>query len=173
MRKIEAMSPTASSTADLFARTAVHSWKMSLDRLDAMFAAVSDADLQREIAPGRNRLFYLMGHLTVVHDRMLPLLGFGARRYEHLDQDFLINPDKAGPDRISAAALRAAWAGVNAALTAAIEARPAGDWLLRHEAISAEDFANEPLRNRLAVLLSRTQHVQFHAGQVRLVAPPR
>lgn len=165
------MTPNDQSTADLFARTAVASWKINLERLDKMFAAFSDDDLQREIAPGKNRLYYLLGHLAAVHDRMLPLLGLGTRRYEHLDQDFLINPDKTGPDTVSAAELRQAWTDANATLTAAIEALPAGNWLLRHDAVTAEDFAKEPLRNRLAVLLSRTAHVQFHTGQVKLVAP--
>lgn len=154
---------------DLFARTAVNSWKLNLGRVDQLFAAVSDDGLQQEIAPGKNRLFYLLGHLTAVHDRMLPLLGFGARRHPELDEAFLTNPDRTAPDAISAAALRQAWTEVNTALTTAIEALPAEGWLEKHEAVSAEDFAKEPLRNRLAVLLSRTAHVQFHTGQIRLV----
>jgi hypothetical protein len=157
-------------TADLFARTAVHSWKLNLARVDEMFAAFSDDELQQEIAPGKNRIFYLLGHLTAVHDRMLPLLGFGARLHPELDHDFLDNPDRTSPDPILAPALRQAWAEVNAAVTRAIEALPAAAWLEKHEAVSADDFVNEPLRNRLAVLLSRTAHVQFHTGQIRLVA---
>jgi hypothetical protein len=162
------MTQPHASTADLFARTAVHSWKLNLARLDQMFAAFSDDDLQQEVAPGKNRIFYLLGHLTAVHDRMLPLLGFGARLHEELDRDFLTNPDRTAPDGVSAAALREAWARVNGTLTSAIEAVPAEEWLKKHEAVSAEDFAKEPLRNRLSVLLSRTAHVQFHTGQIRL-----
>ena len=163
------MTQPQTSTADLFAKTAVSSWKLNLGRLDQMLAAFSDDDLQQEIAPGKNRIFYLLGHLTAVHDRMLPLLRLGARLHEELDQDFLTNPDRTAPDRISAGALREAWAEVNAKLTTAMEALPAEAWLEKHDAVSAEDFANEPLRNRLAVLLSRTAHAQFHTGQIRLV----
>jgi hypothetical protein len=156
--------------ADLFAKTAVAQWKLNLGRIDQMFAAFSDDDLQKEIAPGKNRVFYLLGHLAAVHDRMLPLLGLGERLHPELDEDFLTNPDRTSPDRLSPSALRAAWAKVNATLTFEIEALPAEGWLEKHAAISAEDFAKEPLRNRLSVLLSRTAHVQFHTGQVRLVA---
>ena len=124
--------------------------------------------LREEIAPGKNRILYLLGHLTAVHDRMLPLLGVGARLHQELDQDFLTASDKAAPDRVSAASLREAWAKVNATLTSAIEALSAEEWLKKHEAVSMEDFAKEPLRNRLSVLLSRTAHVQFHTGQIRL-----
>ena len=156
--------------ADLFAGTAVASWKQNLDRLDGIFAAVSDDDLQKEVAPGKNRLFYLLGHLVAVHDRMLPLLRLGARLHPELDEPFLIKADRTAPDTITPASLRAAWTEVNTALTSAIEALPAAAWLERHDAVSAEDFAKEPLRNRLAVLLSRSAHVQFHTGQIRLVA---
>ena len=164
------MTQTDARLAELFAGTAVASWKQNLDRINAIFAAVSDDDLQKEVAPGKNRLFYLLGHLVAVHDRMLPLLRLGARLHPELDEPFLVKADRAVPDSVSATALRSAWTEVNTALTGAIEALPAAAWLERHDAVSAEDFAKEPLRNRLAVLLSRSAHVQFHTGQIRLVA---
>ena len=162
------MTQPDTSKIDLFASTAVSQWKINLDRLNKMFDTFSDEELQQEIAPGKNRIFYLLGHLTAVHDRMLPLLRLGIRLHVELDQDFLTNPDRTAPDRISATALRQAWTTVNDTLTRAIEGLPAEAWLERHDAVSAEDFAKEPLRNRLSVLLSRTAHVQFHTGQIRL-----
>ena len=42
------------------------------------------------------------------------------------------------------------------------------EWLERHDSVSAEDFAKEPQRNRLAMLLSRTTHAAMHEGQMRL-----
>ena len=158
----------ASRTEELFAQTAIASWKISVSRLDRLFDACSDEDLQREVAPGKNRIIYLLGHLAAVHDRMFPLLGLGPRRHEELDEPFLTNPDRATPDRQSAAELRQTFRDVNTALTEAMEALPAAAWLEKHDAVSAEDFAKEPLRNRMAVLLSRTAHVQFHTGQIRL-----
>src|SRR5215218_2529751 len=129
--------------AELFAGTAVASWTQNLERLDKIFAAASDDDLQKEVAPGKNRLFYLLGHLVAVHDRMLPLLRLGARLHPELDDPFLIKADRAAPDTITPASLRAAWTEVNTALTTAIDALPAAAWLERHEAVSAEDFAKE------------------------------
>jgi hypothetical protein len=32
--------------------------------------------------------------------------------------------------------------------------------------VTEEDFANEPHRNRLAILLSRTSHASYHLGQL-------
>jgi hypothetical protein len=44
----------------------------------------------------------------------------------------------------------------------------AADWLKKHAAVSEEDFLKEPLRNRLAILLSRTNHLAYHLGQTAL-----
>ena len=154
----------------LFAGTALNSWKQIIAQLDKTLASFSDEDLQREIAPGRNRVYYLLGHLTAVHDRLLPLLRLGDRLHSDLDDDFLAKPDKASPDRVSPSDLRKAWAEVNEKLLAGFEALRPEEWLERHDAVSAEDFVKEPLRNRLAVLLSRTNHAANHEGQLRLAA---
>jgi hypothetical protein len=149
--------------------SAVGSWKQVVGRIDQGLAAGKDEDLQKVVAPGRNRVFYLIGHLAAVHDRMLPLLGLGERLHPELDGVFLDSPDKPGADgEMSAAELKKVWAEVNGKLTAAMEGLPAEAWLERHASVSVDDFAKDPLRNRLAVLLSRTNHVSFHAGQIRL-----
>lgn len=153
---------------ELLTKTAVNSWKLVTARVDQMVTSMSDADLQREIAPGRNRVFYLIGHLVVTNDRLFPMLGLGDRLHPEMDAEFLENPDTHANSSVSAADLRNAWSEVSTQLTAAIEAMPPEQWLERHSAVSAEDFQKEPLRNRLAVLLSRTNHVSFHVGQIRL-----
>lgn len=157
------MTPTEQTTL-----TALQSWKQTIGRLDTMLASIGDDDLAREVAPGRNRISYLVGHLTAVHDRMLPLLGVGERLHPELDAPYIDNPDRHSDPGHSAADLRQAWSEVNGKLTAALEALRPEQWLERHTAVSEEDFAKEPLRNRLAVLLSRTNHASFHIGQIRL-----
>ncbi len=153
---------------EIYAAVAVSSWKQIIERLDKMFASVRDEDLNQQIAPGRNRLYYLLGHLTAVHDRMLPLLGLGERLHPELDAPFLDSPDNASVNAVPAATLRGAWKEVNGKLTAAFESLKPAQWLERHTSVSEQDFAKEPLRNRLAVLMSRTNHASFHAGQIRL-----
>ena len=78
---------------EIFAKTTINTWKLVVDRLDQAFSSLSDAELQTEVAPGRNRVLYLLGHLTAVHDRLLPMLGFGERLHPELDDDFLSKPD--------------------------------------------------------------------------------
>jgi hypothetical protein len=153
---------------EIFATVAVNSWKQVISRLDQMFSSIRDEELKQQVAPGRNRVFYLLGHLTAVHDRMFTLLGVGERLHPELDAPFLENPDKPAANEISAADLRKAWTEVNSKLTAAFEALKPEQWLERHTSVSEQDFAKEPLRNRLSVLMSRTGHAAFHTGQVRL-----
>ena len=57
---------------------------------------------------------------------------------------------------------------VNSKLADAFEAFTAADWLRKHTAVSDEDFGKDPTRNRLAVVLSRTNHVSYHSGQAIL-----
>jgi len=156
------------TSEDLFAVTALNSWKLVVGRFDQSLAQLTDEQLQKQIAPGKNRLFYLVGHLTAVHDRMIPMLGIGERLHPELDETYITSPDKALPDPISAADLKKVWIEVNTRLTTAFETFRAADWLQRHEAVSEEDFAKDPSRNRLAVVLSRTNHLSFHSGQAVL-----
>ncbi len=159
---------TIMTNDELFAGTAVKNWKIVIDRLNMTAATLSDEAMHREVSPGRNRVYYLIGHLTAIHDRMFPLLGLGERLHPGLDDQFIAKPDRTVPDTVASADLRKAFAEVNARLTAAIEVLPPADWLKKHAAVSDEDFAKDPLRNRMAVLESRTAHANFHAGQIRL-----
>ena len=106
---------------ELLGITALNSWKLVIGRFDKNLMALTDEQLQKQVAPGKNRLFYLVGHLTAVHDRMIPMLGIGERLHPELDEPFITNPDKALADSVSASDLKRAWAEVNHKLTAAFE----------------------------------------------------
>ena len=70
----------------------VNSWKTAIERADRLFLPLTEAQLQKEVAPGKNRLVYLWGHLTAVHDRMLPLLDFGPRLLSGIRCSFPYQP---------------------------------------------------------------------------------
>ena len=152
---------------ELLAATAVNAWKVTIDRLDRLLSTLTDEQLQTQVSPGRNRVYYIIGHLAALHDKMLPLLSFGARLHPELDEQFL-KPDRTVPDPLSPAELRRAFGEINATLTKEIQSLPAAEWSKKHTSVSEADFASNPLRNRLAVLLSRAGHAMFHAGQIRL-----
>jgi hypothetical protein len=157
-----------------FATAALTSWKTVIGQIDKGLERWNDDDLQTEIAPGRNRLYYLLGHLTAVHDRMLPLLRLGDRLHPGLDEQFIENGDRTFAGReASPSELRTAWSEVNTRLTSGLERLSSAELLERHNSISEEDFAKEPHRNRLTVVLSRTAHAAMHEGQMRLVRPSK
>ena len=60
-------------------------WYSHVKRTDNLLNALSDEQLQNEVAPNRNRGIYLLGHLAAVHDRMLTLLDFGKRLHPEMD----------------------------------------------------------------------------------------
>ena len=147
------------------AACAVNAWTLNIDRATKLFSNSSDQRLLTEIAPGKNRLIYLWGHLIAVHDAMRPLLGIGPRQYEHLDVTFLTAADKAVADLPSRSDLERMWDDVHASLLAAFNAYSPAEWVQKHTAVSDEDFAKNPLRNRLSVVLNRTGHLAYHLGQ--------
>jgi DinB superfamily len=157
------------TTEEQLSSAALNSWKLVVGRLDKAIAPLTDEQLQKQVAPGKNRLFYLVGHLTAVHDRMFSLLGLDDRLHPEFDEVYITNPDRALPDPVSSADLKRAWSEVNSKLTAALEKLTPQQWLEKHTAVSAEDFAKDPTRNRLAVLMSRTNHAAFHTGQAVLI----
>src|SRR5258708_35282440 len=122
-------------------------WKSQIDRADKLFGSLSSEDVLREIAPGRNRLLYLWGHLTAIHDAMLPLLGMGERLYPKFDVAFVSNPDKSQGAIPSHEQVRQAWTTVNGELLKGLEKMSWSDWLERHTAVSEEDFGKDASRN--------------------------
>jgi DinB superfamily len=156
------------SNEELLGSGALSVWKANIERADKLFSNLSAEQLQKEIAPGKNRLIYLWGHLTAVHDGMLPLLGFGPRLHAELDAPFISKPDKSVADLPSTEEVKKSWHEVNEKLREGFAKLSAADWLQKHGAVSEEDFAKEPLRNRFAILLSRTNHLAYHLGQATL-----
>ena len=149
--------------------SAVNSWKSTIERADRIFSPLSDEQLQKEVAPGKNRLIYLWGHLTAVHDRMLPLLGLGERLHPEFDALFLTSPDKTVAELPAAEEVKKSWNDVNSKLSAGFQSLSPAQWLEKHSSVSDEDFAKDPSRNRFAILLSRTAHIAFHVGQTALI----
>jgi hypothetical protein len=150
--------------------TAVHAWTLNVERADKLFSGLSESQLLNEVAPGRNRLIYLWGHLIAVHDAVLPLMGLGERLHPELDPIFLTEADKMAVALPSAADLKRHWDEVHDRLLAGFRRFTASDWAQKHTAVSEDDFNTNPLRNRLAVLLSRTNHLSYHLGQA-ILAP--
>ena len=151
--------------------SALRGWKSNVERAEKLFGDLSANQLQQEVAPGKNRLVYLWGHLAAVNDALLPLLGIGERLHPEFDAMFISNPDKSVPLTVSGQTLRASWQEIHEKLWEGFSKFSAADWTQRHTAVSQEDFEREPHRNRFAVLLGRTAHLAYHLGQATLALP--
>jgi hypothetical protein len=147
---------------------ALRGWKFNVEQAEKLFATLSPEQLEQEVAPGKNRLIYLWGHLAAVNDRLLPLLGIAERLHPEFDSMFILNPDKSVPLTVSAQSLQAAWQEINQKLREGFAKFSDADWAQRHTAVSEEDFEREPHRNRFSVLLGRTAHLAYHLGQAAL-----
>jgi len=152
----------------LSVQVAINSWRLVLERANKTLSNLPEDQLLKEVAPGRNRLIYLWGHLTAVHDAMFPILGLGERLHPELDAIFVSSPDKTGAQLPAVKELREYWDEVNGKLLSQFAILSENEWLRRHNAVSEEDYAKDPTRNRLAVLLSRTNHMSYHLGQITL-----
>jgi uncharacterized damage-inducible protein DinB len=149
-------------------QVAINSWRLVLERANKAFSNLTEDQLLKEVAPGKNRLIYLWGHLAAAHDAMFPILGLGERLHPELDAIFISSPDKAGAQLPPVAELRKYWEEVNAKLLSQFATLSENEWLQRHRSMSDEDYSKDPTRNRLAVLLSRTNHLSYHLGQITL-----
>jgi hypothetical protein len=153
---------------ELSVKVVTNAWRLVLERANETLSNLTDDQLLKEVSPGRNRVIYLWGHLTAVHDAMLPILGLGDRLHPELDAIFISTPDNGGAGLPPVGELRKYWDEVNGKLLSQFATLSEIEWLQRHRSMSEEDYAKDPTRNRLAVLLSRTNHLSYHLGQITL-----
>jgi DinB superfamily len=146
---------------------ALHSWNTWTRRLSKVFDSLSDEEMLAEIAPGKNRPVYLLGHLIAIHDTMVPQLRLGEAAFPQYQEIFIKSADRA-VEIPATSELRQNWKDVETRLAGLLKELPPAEWLERHATVSEEDFAKEPHRNRLAILLSRTSHASYHLGQLML-----
>jgi hypothetical protein len=151
--------------------SALRGWKSNVEQAEKLFGGLAPEQLEQEVAPGKNRLIYLWGHLAAVNDRLLPLLGIGERLHPEFDAMFISSPDKSVPLTVSEQSLKTAWQEINQKLWEGFSKFSDSDWAQPHTAVSVEEFEREPHRNRFGVLLGRTTHLAYHLGQAALARP--
>jgi hypothetical protein len=144
-------------------------WYGSIKNWDTIINALTDEQLQKEIAPGKNRGIYLLGHLIAVHDDMLLLLDMGDKLYPELNEPFIKSADKTIAHIPSAKELRAYWSNQCEVLKQKMESLKPEEWFEKHNAVTAEDFSKEPHRNKLNIIITRTTHLAYHTGQLVLL----
>lgn len=158
----------SAATTELFVNMALMSWDTTISRTNKLLQELPDNILQNSIAPNRNTGAWVVGHLVAVHDAMLPVLGLGERFYPELEGPFLKNTETSN---LSLPQLREYWNKVNTTLRERMATLQPEEWFQRHTLVSEADFAKEPFRNKLNLLINRTGHVSYHLGQLVFLKP--
>jgi hypothetical protein len=148
-----------------------NAWDTQTKAVTTYFSKYDPDFYQEEVAPGRNRAIYLLGHLVASTDGLFPLFGLGDKRYPELEAIFLAAPDNQANDSAtpSLETLKGYWDKLLNTLAGHFSGMSTAQWLERHTRVSAEDFALDPKRNKLNVLISRTIHIGYHMGQLALL----
>ena len=153
----------------LFVKMGLSAWETHVGRTTDLLNTLSDSQVLNAVAPGKNTGIYLVGHLIAIHDAMNDILGLGKRSYDELDNAFVDNPDNSSVNMPPVSVLRQYWNDVHKKLGDALKQLPTEDWFNKHNHVKDEDFAKEPHRNKLNVLINRTNHLAYHLGQLRLL----
>ncbi|XZF14119.1 DinB family protein [Chitinophagaceae bacterium MMS25-I14] len=149
----------------------IKAWEGQNKAIADIFEKYDDDFYNNEVAPGRNRATYLLGHLIAMNDLLLPMLGLDQQLYPELENIFITQPDRAVTELPSIATLKEYWTELNRQLAAHFGTMSSSDWLSRHTRVSEEDFEKDPLRNKLNVLIGRIGHMNYHRGQLAFLAP--
>jgi len=160
------MANTINEQADMMTKMVFSAWEIQNKRFSAFIEKLSDEQLNKECSPGKNTGVYLLGHLTAVHDDMFRLLGLRDKMYPEYLEMFIKSPDKSGHSFPSVAELKSSYSKVTEELNSHFSKFNTEDWLSKHTSVSEEDFVKKPTRNKLNVVISRTNHLSSHFGQM-------
>ncbi|MBY0432487.1 MAG: DinB family protein [Cyclobacteriaceae bacterium] len=141
-------------------------WDTYHKRMQKMFDTLNEDKYMQPVMPGGNSPSWLLGHLVVTDDALLELLGIGKRLFPELDKIYHHERGANQDHHLSKQELKEKYLQISAALSDGIKKMTEAQWLDRHMAVSPEDFAKEPHRNKLNVLLSRVSHKAHHIGQI-------
>lgn len=159
---------SATNYTEQIIKQVITSWKSRNEAYTEFFNYYPGDYYFKEVAPGRNRAIYLLGHLIASNDSILPLFGLGNPLFPELAM-FAHDADKSFEITHSLADLKAKWQTVNKKLGEHFDAFSPEDWMSRHTSVSEADFLKEPHRNKLNALLGRTNHESYHLGQLNLL----
>jgi len=101
---------------------------------------------------------------------MFSVLRLGERLHPELDAVFIAQPDRSVP-LPNFTEIAKCWEDVHTELLSRFKTLSSKEWLERHGNVSPEELERNPTRNRLAVLLGRTNHASYHFGQMMLAKP--
>lgn len=158
------------TTLEVTVKMVLDRWNGSIANLNKLLNGLTDEQLLKDIVPGKNSGMYLLGHLVAVHDDMLVLMDMGEKLFPELFEPFIKQADKIAITTPTVAELREMWKKQNDHFHEKFEKMKPEEWFEKNAVVSEEDFLIEPHRNKLNVIITRTSHLQYHMGQLRLLS---
>jgi hypothetical protein len=98
-------------------------------------------------------------------------LELGNPLHPELWDPFVEKPDREPNGLPATKTLRQSWKEINETLASKFSGLSSEEWFQKHTSISGEDFAKEPHRNKLNIIVNRTNHLANHLGQLLLLMP--
>jgi hypothetical protein len=145
-------------------------WKIRIKQTGELFSKISDEQLLIELEGFKNRGIYLLGHLTAANDQMFGLLDYGKPVVPHYKSIFIDKADKEVWEIPEVSEIRRNWNEVNNGLSDCFQSMSASAWFQKHTSVSQIDFENEPHRNKLNIVLTRSNHLSHHYGQLLILS---
>lgn len=138
-------------------------WRLAIQRLSATIDELTNEQLEKQVADGRNTGVWILTHVITANEIILKVTCFGETKHEALAEQ-LTNGNLADTDE-----LRTTWNEIKERINAIIDNVSIEKWLQINTAVSQDDFAKDSSRNNLLILFSRLLHMMYHAGQLGLL----
>lgn len=144
-------------------------WSTYNKRMEKVFETISAENFNTPIVANGNSPSWLLGHLVDTDDKLLELFGIRQRLFPELSSIYHHERGSNQTGHLTREDLQKKWKSISDELDRAFNTWSETDWLSRHTAVSESDFAKEPHRNKLNVMLSRVTHKASHLGQISML----
>lgn len=142
------------------AKTEAHfiflAWLLQNRKISDLINRLTEEDLKKDVAPGRNSGLYLLGHLIASNDLLMPLFGFGEKMYPEYEKIFLCTPDKCAQNFPAVDEVKSNWFSLNEVLKINFNAMDEKQWIIDSDLDT----------QRINMLLSIVNHQCYHLGQL-------
>lgn len=152
----------------LFVHMALTAWQTAITNAESFFNTMTSEQFTTPIAPGLNSPSWILTHLARTNDNLFELFGIGEPLFPELAKIQNNITDTSGVV-MSMENLQQIFTAINFRLNLKFASMPTEDWFKKHNSVTAGDFKIEPHRNKLNVLIRRTNHLSHHIGQLSLV----
>lgn len=153
---------------EIFSQMVLKNWEAQNKAMDEFVDSLTDEDFKKDVAPGKNSVQYLIGHMIAANESMVKIFGLGTPMFPEYEQIFIRTPDHSGQDFPPPAVLKENYKKHREELKTLFERIKPEEWMTKHSLMTDADFEKEPTRNKMSVLLSRVHHLAYHLGQMKL-----